>query len=364
MRVLHLVPSLGVGGAERQLTLLATELQRRGVQVEIAYGQSGAFEPQLLRAGVTLHRLESSGNHDPALAWRCWWLARSTRPDIIQTWLLQMDVLGALVARSLRTPLIVTERSSERSYPPGWKSSLRLWAGRQADAIVANSEGGLDYWRAHGCGARLRLVRNAVAPQFSRHRHAPRADGRSVVLFAGRLSPEKNVLRLVQAMILAAAHRADVEFRLVGNGPLRDELKRQISAAGMNARIFLDGATEHLAELMASAALCVSVSEYEGHPNVVSEAATVGCPLLVSDIRAHREILDETMAWFVRPDDALAIAAALLQALADGPRTRRQAEAALVASRQWSLDHMVDAYTDVYVGALRGRPRTVAGIPL
>src|ERR1035437_1762104 len=97
MRIFHLIPSLSGGGAGRQLSYLAPELARMGHDVHVAYSNEGPQKPEL--PGVVLHRLKSRSNYDPYLIWQLDRLSRRIKPDIIQTWLLQMDILGGLVAR-------------------------------------------------------------------------------------------------------------------------------------------------------------------------------------------------------------------------------------------------------------------------
>ncbi|HMA54166.1 MAG TPA: glycosyltransferase, partial [Acidobacteriota bacterium] len=92
MRILHLIPKLSAGGAERQLSYLASELARGGHEVHIGYSREGPERPDLI--GVVLHRLESRSNYSPLLLRQLVRLIRSVKPDVVQTWILQMDILG------------------------------------------------------------------------------------------------------------------------------------------------------------------------------------------------------------------------------------------------------------------------------
>src|SRR5207249_2896769 len=88
---------------------------------------------------------------------------RRIRPDVIHTWLTQMDIVGGAVARVLRVPWVLSERSAASSYPPVLLNRLRVAAGRRADIVAANSPGGAEYWQAHGYpAARIEIVPNFV----------------------------------------------------------------------------------------------------------------------------------------------------------------------------------------------------------
>ena len=92
--VLHCIPGLGGGGAERQLSYLSQALTAKAVSVHIAYHLPGRKFEQFLSSGATFHRLASRGNHDPRLLWQLIRLIRTVKPHVIHTWLTQMDILG------------------------------------------------------------------------------------------------------------------------------------------------------------------------------------------------------------------------------------------------------------------------------
>ena len=132
MRILHLIPNLSGGGAERQLSYLAPELARMGHDVHIAYSLECIQKPEL--PGVVLHRLKAQSNYDPYLLWQLVRLIRRIKPDIIHTWILQMDILGGMAARLNGIPWIFREPSSAMAYPPTlektFASSGRFWCER------------------------------------------------------------------------------------------------------------------------------------------------------------------------------------------------------------------------------------------
>ena len=102
IRILHLIHSLSGGGAERQFSYLAPELARMGHNVHVAYSNEGPEKPEL--PGVVLHRLKSLSNYDPYLLWQLIRLIRHIKPDIIQTWIPQMDILGGIAENSAGHP--------------------------------------------------------------------------------------------------------------------------------------------------------------------------------------------------------------------------------------------------------------------
>src|SRR5262245_27108466 len=137
MKVLHCIPSMAGGGAERQLAYLARGLSSRGVETHVALSRRGENYERLLRSGARIHELQISNNHSPGLVWSLNQLVQTIRPAVIQTWLTQMDIVAGAVALWNRVPWILTERNSAQRYSRGVKDRLRLWLGRRTSALVA-----------------------------------------------------------------------------------------------------------------------------------------------------------------------------------------------------------------------------------
>ena len=125
-------------------------------------------------------------------------------------------------------------------------------------------------------------------------------------------------------------------------------IQRAVSNAGLGERVSVAGYREDLWSWMKAASAFVSLSRFEGCPNTVLEAMACGCPLVVSDIPAHRELLDESSALLVNATDPDAIAAALTSTLTDRDAARRRAEVAAVRVESFSIERVAAAYEALY----------------
>ncbi|HEY5223381.1 MAG TPA: glycosyltransferase [Microbacteriaceae bacterium] len=126
---------------------------------------------------------------------------------------------------------------------------------------------------------------------------------------AGRLSPEKNQGRLIGAFARVHAERPDVRLLIVGNGPLREELQRDIDDRGLADVAILTGAYQNPFAIMAAADCFVLSSNYEGQPMVLLEAAVLGLPMVSVDFSSAHDAL---------PNDTLHIVGQSETELADG----------------------------------------------
>lgn len=368
MRILHLIPNLSGGGAERQLSYLAPELARISHDVHLAYFKEGLHKPEL--PGVVLHHLKARSNYDPYLLWQLIRLTRLIKPDIIHTWILQMDILGGLAANISGIPWIFREPSSAMAYLPSWKHRLRVRIGSGASAIVANSQGGDEYWRNQLPNSRRYVVSNGVPaheidrivaslpPELSK-------DEAPIVLYVGRLTSDSSATKNLRAFLEALAlirQKQEILGILCGEGPQRSELELLGHKLGLDEGIHFTGylPAASVWALMKKASVFVSLSAYEGCPNTVMEAVACGCPLVVSDISAHRELLNESCARFIDPTNIQQTASAIVEALCNTAASRVRALGAKKKIHEWSIAEMARSYERVYK-ELISRPSPVVG---
>jgi glycosyltransferase involved in cell wall biosynthesis len=350
--ILHLIPTLEGGGAERQLVLLACEQARDGDSVHIGLRRRGVHAEAAERGGVTIHELGDYASLDPRLILSILRLLRRLRPGIVQTWLPQADVCGGVAALFARVRWVMTERASAAAHEPlGLLHRARRWLARRADAIVANSHNGLEYWA--GVEARsgaARIIPNAVDLQSIQNAAMGGDPGCSaadaLVLSVGRLVASKG-----HEVVLAAwtdPKLAQVRLYLIGDGPERDTLQARVERDGLQERVSLMPFRADWWSLLGSARALVSLSRHEGAPNVVLEAMAAGVPLIVSDIAAHRHILDEASALFVAPDDADGLARAVRACLDQPEASLARARAATRRVEAMSVRANADAYRETY----------------
>ncbi len=356
MKLLFLTSTLGGGGAETQMAYLAEGLVAAGHELHIAYvGSAGNDES--CYPGVELHRIDCCCNYDPRIFLAILNLVRRETPDIVQSWSVQMTVVGWLLKLICRKPWVYREANSSLQPLRKTMRPILRFAVRSADMIVANSRAGSRYWRAVHAEVPCETIVNGFP--VSRIDEVPPVDAVSVsapfmgdfVLFAGRLCAQKNPVLLIKAFMKIAG-RCDAGLVVCGSGVLEAEMRSMVHAAKFDDRVCFTGYLEHemVWGLMKRAKLLVLPSRYEGLPNVAVEAALCGSPLVLSDIPEHRDIFSEDAVFFVdaRTDDELA--GSMEYALGNPEVADRKRKCARKQVEVLSMAAMVERYIKLYEG--------------
>lgn len=342
--------------------MLASEQANRGWDVHIALRRGGSNRAIIRKGEISIHPLGDLRGPHPLLLRRLGLVVHRLDPDVVQTWLPQMDIVAGLATAFSRRSWILCERSSEAAYRrKSLGAFIRRHLGQFASAVVANSHEGATYWSGNTpAGKIIAVVPNAVDIGAIRRatspRDLPRGPQERVLLFIGRLVTEKAPEVFVDALAtMGESHR--LRTLMIGGGPLRSHILARISAHGLDRHVQV---LQYLSDwwgLLKTAAAVVSTSRVEGQPNVVLEAMAGECPLVVSDIPQHRAILDEQSALFVPPDNPKALAHAIVSLLADPDSARARATRAFERVARFTIQATADGYERVYTEVLKGRPK-------
>lgn len=138
-----------------------------------------------------------------------------------------------------------------------------------------------------------------------------------IALTVARFTAQKGHDVLVAAAKTVVASHPDLKFVLVGTGPEQDAIAQAITEAGLDGSFILAGQRDDVADLMAAADLFVLPSHFEGLPLAVLEAMSAGVPVVATAVSGTLEAVGPNHPFLAPAGDPAALAASILQALAD-----------------------------------------------
>lgn len=347
--VLFLIRSMGRGGAERQLSLLARALHARGLRIAVAvFYAGGPLENELHAAGVEVVDLQKRGRwSNVGVLWRISREVLMRRPRILHSYMSTQNLMALLLRPWLRMQgcrVVCGIRIAFldlRAYGvvPSIVDRCHSFLLRWADCVISNSRAALVQLEGKLPQARSYAIPNGVEPTrftFSKtKRRSLRADweladGSVVLGVVGRLDPQKNHAQLLEAFAAAGGRLEHVGIVFVGDGPItyRESIARRAEMLGLQARLIWAGPSDDMAAVYSALDMFCLCSSSEGFPNVLAEAMCAGLPCVTTDV-GDAALLVGDSGWVVPPGDPQALAQALLQALHalpgwDRDRSRRR----------------------------------------
>ena len=283
--------------------------------------------------------------------------------DLIHAHGLRAATVAAAANLGRRTPLVVTLHNTVDTTSPALRAAyavLEWFVARSADVVIGASPDLAD--RARECGAREVLFREVAAPpmpEAARSRAEVRAalnvpDDRPLLLCVGRLHPQKGYDTLIKAAALWKDHPAQPEVVIAGDGPLEDELRRDINAAGVRIRLL--GRRSDVPDLLAAADLVLMPSVWEARSLVAQEAMRAGVALVSTTTGGMGELVGDA-AYRIPVGDPEALATAVRELIDDPARRAELAEAERRRAATFPTEvDTANALTDVYADLLsRGR---------
>jgi len=254
-----------------------------------------------------------------------------------------------------------------------WKGPRELavdrYLARWTDRVVGNSRAVVDFYRQVGIPAdRLTMIRSGIGDEGDASTAPDRAgvraefgwpDDAPLLLFAGRLAPQKGVDDLLSAIDLIQYGLPGLRALIVGDGPLRAQLEATARAFRLDAMVRFAGHRDDVPRLLAASDLLVLPSLYEGLPNVVLEAMRLARPVVATAAPGTTEVVDDGRTGLLVPvRDPPALAQAIRTVIHDPELARRLGDAgrARVAA-EFRLDAMIGQFAALYEELARAKGR-------
>jgi glycosyltransferase involved in cell wall biosynthesis len=357
LRVLFLITSMPVGGAETLLVNLLRRLDRQRFRPVLACLKApGPLGEELMGELPVYHDLIRN-KFDAGVISRLYWLFRRERIDALVTvgagdkmfW-------GRLAARRARLPVVMCALHST-----GWPDAIgrlnrsRLLA-RWTDAFIGVAEAhGKHLVEVEGFDpGKVRVIPNGVDVE----RFRPVADRQALRVLLGlpvnaplvgivaALRPEKNHALFLRAAARVRSRHPEAQFLIVGEGPERPALEQLATELKIAPAVHFLGSRADIPELLATLDVFALTSKIEANPVSILEAMATEVPVVAPDVGSIAEsVIDGQTGFLTPPNDEAQAAERISQLLASPELARRMGQAGRRrVTERASLERMVTGY--------------------
>lgn len=363
MNIVCYINKLSLGGAERVMSIIANELQRRGHHIVMVTDYQMEDEYELDRA---VKRIVLDGDFQKRKKYgvlsrtvkRIWALRRiciEHKADIILSFIDDANLRAMVSIIGLRTKSIVSVRiDPNMAYHSNLSRSLFRTLYGFADGCVFQTDDALHWYpervRRHAC-----VILNPIAQEFYEKKGTPGKEKR--IATCGRLTEQKNHSLLIRAFQPIARDIPDVTLDIFGTGALKDELERQIKDLGLDGRVILRGRCGDVPNAIRDYSCFVLSSNFEGLPNALMEAMALGLPVISTDCGGGgaRVLIDNGENGLIVPcHDAAALENAIRFCLSEPAKALKMGQGAYQTALGFSRDRIVTQWEN-YMAAVVNR---------
>lgn len=387
VRVLYVIGSLNVGGAERHLSQVVPRLLRNGVSPAIyTISARGHLASELEKAGVpvisppfsvffhSLPRLIGGPLLAISSAFRLFFLMRASRPDIVHFFLPQAYVFGALINLIAGRASSIMSRRSLNNYQNSWPVIARMekFLHRYLDAALGNSQAVLEQLSSEGIElSRLGLIYNGLDLEVfakASNKKSTRAglgiaDDALVLVKVANLISYKGHSDLLRALSMIKNQLPD-NWCLIcvgrddGIGP---KLRAEADELGIADNILWLGQRYDTADLYTASDIGLLVSHEEGFSNSILEGMAAAVPMIVSDVGGNAEAVAYGKCGVVVPvKDSSSLAREILSLSGDECFRREIGRAGQIRVREFfNIDRCVREYCCLYRSIASGKKENV-----
>lgn len=379
-KILHLIKSLGRGGAEKLIpeTALVHDQSRFEFHCLYFYHQEENIVDELERAGIQVHLIPSGNLGLFFQVQRVREFVKQHNFDIIHAHLPWAGILARFVGRKLVIPIVYTEHNTWDRYNKVSYWGNRLTFKQQDVAIAVSNEVALSMqlnsiWDPYKRGGRLkvRVVQNGVNTEIFRKMgdegkeksessvksNLGIPDDEPVIGKVAVFRSQKRLWLWVEIAIRILKKEPHVHFLLVGDGEWRTRIEKQILDSGFEKNFHLVGVQKEVLPFLNILDIYLSSSEFEGLPIAMLEAMACEVPVVATRAGGIGEVIQDGKQGFLTGiDEWEDLEGYCLKLLRDAELQQKMAKAARSqVVNHFSMKRMVSELEAIYDQVLRNK---------
>jgi glycosyltransferase involved in cell wall biosynthesis len=294
--IIHIINSLDQGGTENVLyQLLKKSVDEYTVELIVLQGK-GYFSDKINALNIHIHYLHLNKKNIFKSLNLMRKIINHQKPDIIQTWLYHSDLLGGLIGKFYKTPIILWSIRCEGIHLKRSTQIIQKLCAKLSKfiptSIISNSQAAKDSHILKGYDAvKIKVIHNGIdLKKFSRK--MTRISNLCVTIGAlGRNHPDKNYPNLIQAIDMVCASIPNVKFKICGPGC--NDLNTYLKNIKYHDKVEIINGTDSISAYLSSLDIFIMPSKTESFPNALAEAMSFGLPCIASNVGDIAMILNK-----------------------------------------------------------------------
>ena len=348
MKITFFIGSMGRGGAERVISILANHYAKMGWDVDIALllDQEVGYE---LHDNVNIINLNAGpGSYIKNLPS---WLTKvrkyikTAKPERIVSFVGRINMLVLTAALGLKAPIVVSERNDPKH--DGRGKLIQTYCN-----LIYHNAAAVVYQTKYEQSCFSSSLKNGYIIPNPVSVHVTKSLGQNTeIVTAGRLLPQKNQKMLISAFAQVHKNHPEMTLKIFGSGNLKDELQEQIEILGLQKCAFLCGNILDLHNHLSGAKMFVMTSEFEGLSNALIEAMMLGLPCITTDYPGADELIFHGENGLMVPcRDTEALAKAMERIIEDPIFSENLSRSAMKNSENYYEDIVLRMWDEIIIG--------------
>lgn len=344
MKILHVITSLEIGGAQRLLSdLLPLQVKTEDVALLVYERVDNDFEPKVVDAGVKIISLDEHNFHNPSVIIKMRKIFKEY--DVVHAHLFPTVWWASLAARGLKVKMVYTEHSTSNSRRGKWYlRPIEQFMYARYNKIISISQQTQDAlctW-LRSTDKRFVVICNGV--DTARFASVKKPVIPKSLIMVSRFASSKD-----QETVIRAMQHIDPEatLRFVGDGENLEHCKQVASELGLTDRVQFLGARSDVAELVTESYIGIQSSNWEGFGLTAVEIMACCKPIIATNVDGLKQVVEGAGEVF-QLGNANELAVRVNAMLKDETYYQRCAEACRKRAAQYDISVTSEGYLNVY----------------
>lgn len=355
MKVLQIIPDLGIGGAEIMVEHLSTELKIKGYDVKIVslYNYHSVISERLAKRQVPIVYLNKKKGLDLKIVFNLFQLMKEIKPDVVHTHLYAAPyaMIAALFARiPIKVHTIHNIATKEEGKPKRMINRIFYQYCHVIPVSISPLVKRTILEEYHLEDNQTPMIYNGIDLEESVPKEEYESSRDTIkIVHVGSFKEQKNHLGLIASFRLFCDQYPDATLTLIGSGALEKQTEDYVRELGLENNVVFLGLKAKVYPFLNEADIFVLPSLWEGMPISLIEAMASGLPIVATHVGGVPDMLEDHESGLLVDINNADIAAALIELANNAELRKKLGSNARCASKQFTAQKMTEEYIELYV---------------